>query len=97
MPSYVWRLDVNLPTFIRVIKNHSALDITEKSYNMITYGGYIITREWRKLDQIENYLYIAKLINKPKVCFFDTFIGSTLEEVKGIIEAENAAKRKHKN
>ena len=64
---------------------------------MITYGGYIITREWRKLDQIENYLYIAKLINKPKVCFFDTFIGSTLEEVKGIIEAENAAKRKHKN
>ena len=97
MPSYVWRLDVNLPTFTRIIKNHSALDITEKSYNMITYGGYIITREWRKLDQIENYLYIAKLINKPKVCFFDTFIGSTLEEVKGIIEAENAAKRKHKN
>ena len=97
MHSYARRRDVNLPTFIRAIKNHPALDITEKSYNMITYGGYIITREWRKLDQIENYLYIAKLINKPKVCFFDTFIGSTLEEVKGIIEAENAAKRKHKN
>ena len=64
---------------------------------MITYGGYVITREWRKLDQIENYLWIAKLINKPKVCFVDTLIGSTLEEVKAIINAENVAKRKQKN
>ena len=64
---------------------------------MITYGGYVIMREWRKLDQIENYLWIANLINKPKVCFFDTFIGSTLEEVKRMIDAENAAKRKQKN
>lgn len=64
---------------------------------MITYGGYVIMRDLRKLDQIENYLWIAKLINKPKVCFFDTFIGSTLEEVKRTIDAENAAKRKKKN
>lgn len=63
---------------------------------MITYGGYVITREWRKLDQIENHLWIAKLINKPKVCFVDTLIGSTLKEVKAIINAENAAKRKQK-
>lgn len=64
---------------------------------MITYGGYLITRDLRKLDQVVNYLWIAKLINKPKVCFFDTLIGSTLKEVKGMIDAENAAKRKQKN
>lgn len=59
------------------------------------YRGYIISKAYRKINSMEQMVYIAKLINKPKVCLIDTLSGFTLEEVESIIDAERRAiKRK---
>ena len=55
------------------------------------YRGYNITKENRRINSMEQMVYIAKLINKPKVCFIDTLLGFTREEVKSIIDAERRA------
>ena len=55
------------------------------------YRGYIITRAYRRINSMEQMIYIAKLMNKPKVCLIDTLLGFTLEEIKNIIDAERRA------
>lgn len=55
------------------------------------YRGYIITKAYRRINSMEQMVYIAKLMNKPKVCLIDTLMGFTLQEVESIIDAERHA------